>query len=80
MTPGIYTSDVTGHVFNVQFSPTIKVTCLACMESCARADFKTLHQMAEAAKIFVEKHGALDQKIANSIVDLLPEMTMKVAG
>lgn len=67
--PGVYRSDVEGHLLILKH-PT-SVTCIVCMETCARADHKLSSDFEKAAKAFVDKHGALDERIGNSILELI---------
>ena len=70
MKPGVYRSDVSGHLFVLKTEP-LSVTCVACVETCTRADYKTLVEFKKAAFVFVEKHGALDGWIADSLLGLV---------
>lgn len=67
--PGVYRSDVEGHVLVLKLNP-VSVTCIVCIESCNKADFKFFADFEKAAKDFVDKHGALDKHIADSVLDL----------
>ena len=69
--PGVYFSDIENHLFIVQTNP-IRVTCLICIETCDRKDYKTFQCFENAATAFVNKHGALGDRVANGIFDLLP--------
>jgi hypothetical protein len=69
--PGVYRSDVEGHLLVLQLNP-VAVTCVVCVETCSRAQHKTLLQFRPAALAFVSKHGALDERIASSIAELIP--------
>ena len=72
--PGVYRSDVVGHLFILQPNP-VRVTCIICGETCNRNLYKTTNDFKAAARAFVEKHGALDIKIANNIEELIPPKT-----
>jgi len=69
--PGVWRSDVEGHLFVLKMKPTV-ITCITCMETCARDAHTNFTSFAKAAVAFVEKHGALDVKIADSILQLIP--------
>ena len=68
--PGIYRSDLEGHLFALKHP--LQVTCIVCGETCVSSDHGP-RQFIVAAIAFVEKHGALDGKIADSILDLIPK-------
>jgi hypothetical protein len=68
--PGVYKSDVLGHLFVLKFEP-LSVTCVVCIESCARANHKTQAEFAKSAAEFVNKHGALDERIASNLTELV---------
>lgn len=68
--PGVYRSDVPGHLLVLKLKPT-RVTCIACMETCDCSAYKT-RELRPAVTAFVAKHGALDSKIADSILQLVP--------
>lgn len=74
--PGVYHSDVDGHLFVLKLSPT-SVTCIVCMETCCRSDFKNNPSFKTAATAFVNKHGALDERIADNIAQLIPPRPTK---
>jgi len=69
--PGVYRSDVEGHLFVLRTRP-VSVTCVICMESCRREDHKNNLLFKAAAAAFVNKHGYLDERIANNIAELIP--------
>jgi hypothetical protein len=69
--PGVYRSDVEGHLLVLKLNP-VSVTCVVCVETCSRADYKTLLDFKPAADAFVSKHGALDKRIANTVAELIP--------
>jgi hypothetical protein len=68
---GVYRSDVDGHLLVLKLNP-VSVTCVVCVETCSRADYKTLLQFKPAATAFVSKHGALDEWIASNVAELIP--------
>jgi hypothetical protein len=68
---GVYRSDVDGHLLILKLSPT-RVTCVVCLETCDRSHYKTEREFKTAAVVFVDKHGALDEKIAESIEEIIP--------
>lgn len=68
---GVWRSDVLGHLLILKIDP-VSVTCIVCIETCSRLDYKTTKNFKEAAEKFVSKHGALHQRISNSIADLVP--------
>lgn len=68
---GVYRSDVDGHLFILKLNP-ISVTCIICMETCDRSHHKNKDLFKTAATAFVSKHGALDERIANNIAELIP--------
>lgn len=74
--PGVYRSDVDGHLFVLNTEPALSVTCVVCMETCAVLDHK-LSEFGKAAENFVNKHGALDEFIASSIAELVPPRQSK---
>jgi len=69
--PGVFRSDVDGHLFVLKLNP-VRVTCVVCMETCDTSAFKGHIERKKAATAFVDKHGALDGKIADSILQLIP--------
>ena len=69
--PGVYRSDVDGHLFVLKTNP-LRVSCVVCMESCAPGDYKTPSESRKAAEAFTSKHGYLDEKIADNIAELIP--------
>jgi hypothetical protein len=68
--PGVYRSDVAGHLLVLKLNP-VRVTCIVCMETCDPSGLKN-QERKPAAAAFVEKHGALDTWIADSILQLIP--------
>lgn len=68
---GVYRSDVEGHLLVLRLHP-VAVTCVICMETCQRSDHKNNLLFKAAAAEFVSKHGALDERIANNIAELIP--------
>lgn len=74
--PGVYRSDVDGHLFVLKLDP-VAVTCVICMETCGKADFKTNLLFKAAATEFVNKHGALDERIADNLAQIIPPRTSK---
>jgi hypothetical protein len=73
--PGVYRSDVDGHLFVLKFP--ISVTCVICMETCRREDYKTNLLFKAAAIEFVNKHGALDERIADNLAQIIPPRSVK---
>jgi len=69
--PGVYRSDVEGHLLVLKLNP-VSVTCVVCVETCCRDQHKTLLQFRPAAEAFVGKHGALGERIANNVAELIP--------
>jgi hypothetical protein len=69
--PGIYRSDVDGHLFMLKIDPLL-ITCVVCIEACDRSKFKTLQEFRQAALAFVNKHGALDERLADNLAQILP--------
>lgn len=69
--PGVYRPDVAGHLFILQPNP-VRVTCIVCGETCDRDLYKNTKDFKVGATAFVEKHGALDVKIASNIEELIP--------
>ncbi len=69
--PGVYRSDTEGHFFVLKTNPTSN-TCVVCMETCDRSKFKTLQEFRKAALAFVGEHGALDERIADSLAQIVP--------
>lgn len=67
--PGVYRSDVEGHLLVLK--EPLAVACVVCAEACVRADYKLGSEFQKAAKAFVDKHGALDERIGNSILELI---------
>jgi hypothetical protein len=74
-TPGVYRSDIDGHLLVLQLNP-VRVTCVVCVETSSRSQFKTNLDFKKAALAFVDKHGALDERIADNIGDLIPPKTV----
>jgi hypothetical protein len=68
--PGVYTTDVSGHLVLLQREP-YQATCLVCVETCAEKDYQFSSQFAGAAMNFVDKHGGLKDKIAETVLDLV---------
>ena len=60
--PGLYNSDVDGHLLLLERDPT-RVTCVICKETCEAK--KT------AAQAFIAKHGYLAELIAPSLQEYL---------
>jgi hypothetical protein len=77
--PGVYRSDVEGHLLVLKMNP-VSVTCVVCVETCSRAQYKTLLEFRPAAAAFVGKHGALDERIADNILQLVPGASIKGHG
>ena len=75
-TPGVYRSDVDGHLFVLKRDP-ISVTCVICMETCSRSDYKTMVGFRPAAAAFVAAHGALDGRVADNLAQIIPPRTAK---
>jgi hypothetical protein len=69
--PGVYRSDVSGHLFVLKLNP-VRVTCVICMETCDTSAYKGQPDRKKAAAAFMEKHGALDGKIADTLLQLIP--------
>jgi len=67
---GIYLSDVAGHLLSVKINP-VRVACISCSETCDMSNFPTKLKAAPATKAFMDKHGALDRKIADSINEIV---------
>lgn len=67
---GVYQSDVKGHLLLLNLNPT-RVTCIPCAATCDRSQFKNKKAFDDAAKIFVDQHGALDRKIAMNIDEVV---------
>jgi len=68
---GVFRSDVDGHLFVLKLNP-VRVTCVVCMETCDTSAFKGHIERKKAATAFVDKHGALDGKVADSLLQLIP--------
>jgi hypothetical protein len=68
---GVYRSETEGHLYILKASP-IVVTCIVCMETCDTSLAKNYDQRKKAAEAFTEKHGYLGDKIADSILQLIP--------
>jgi len=66
---GVYLSDK-GHLLILKSDPT-SVTCAFCAVTCARSGHKSKADFAGAAANFVEKHGALDFRIANTVEEIV---------
>lgn len=69
--PGVYRSDVEGHLLILQTNP-VSVTCVICMETCASRGHKNHKAFREAVATFVSKHGALDERIASTLAEMIP--------
>jgi hypothetical protein len=69
---GVFRSDLNDlHMFVLQTQP-VRVTCVICMEDCFREDYKMFQDFKVAAQAFVAKHGALGERITDSLINLLP--------
>jgi hypothetical protein len=68
--PGVYKSDVEGHILILRWSPT-SVTCVTCAELCSQADTKSMREFKEKASAFTAKHGYLGERIADKLEDIL---------
>jgi hypothetical protein len=68
---GVYRSEAEGHLYLLKSSPT-RVTCVVCMETCDTSLAKNYDQRKKAADEFTAKHGYLGEKIADSILQLIP--------
>jgi hypothetical protein len=68
---GVYLSETAGHLYVLNASP-IRVTCIVCMETCDTSLAKNYDQRKKAADTFTTKHGYLGNKIADSILQLIP--------
>lgn len=73
---GVYRSDVEGHLFVLKLHP-LSITCAVCMENCSQSQFKNLSEYRLGAAAFTSKHGYLDERIANSIVEIIPPRQSK---
>jgi hypothetical protein len=74
--PGVYRSDVEGHLFVLKLYP-LSITCVVCMETCSQSQFKNLSEYRLGAAAFTSRHGYLDERIANSIVEIIPPRESK---
>jgi hypothetical protein len=68
---GVYRSETAGHLYVLKASPII-VTCVVCMEMCDTSLAKNYQQRKKVAEAFTGKHGYLGEKIADSILQLIP--------
>lgn len=55
-----------------------RAICLVCIETCAENNYEFHSQFAEASIKFVEKHGGLKDKVAETVLDLLMNQPEKV--
>lgn len=69
--PGVYRSDVDGHLFVLKLDP-VSVTCVTCMATCDRSAFHTRLEFRDAATAFVSAHGALDERLADNLAQIIP--------
>jgi hypothetical protein len=67
---GIYLSDVAGHLLSLKIDP-VRVACISCSETCDMSNFPNKLKAAPAVKAFMDKHGALDRKIAKNIDEIV---------
>ena len=74
--PGVWRSDVEGHLLVLALDPLV-VTCVACLEACRPSDYKFDSGFAAAAQAFVAKHGALHERLADSVMRLVPPRAAK---
>lgn len=74
--PGVYRSDVDGHFFVLKLHP-LSITCVVCMETCSESQFKNRLEYRQGAEAFTSKHGYLDERIASSIVEIIPPRQLK---
>lgn len=74
--PGVFRSDLDGHLFVLKLHP-VSLTCVVCMETCDRSNFKNNPSFKTAAATFTSKHGYLDERIANDFAEIIPPRTMK---
>lgn len=74
--PGVYRSDVEGHLFVLKLHP-LSITCVVCMETCTDSQFKNLTEYRLGAAAFTSKHGYLDERIASTIVEIIPPRKSK---
>lgn len=74
--PGVYRSDVDGHLFVLKLRP-LFITCVVCMETCSESQFKNLTEYRQGAAAFTSKHGYLDERIASSIAEIIPARKSK---
>lgn len=73
---GVYRSDVDGHLFVLKVHPVI-ITCVICMKSCDRSDYKNNLLFKTAALAFTNEHGFLDERIANNLAEIIPPRSTK---
>ena len=74
--PGVYRSDLDGHLFVLKLNPVI-ITCVICMKSCDRSTFKNFLVFKDGAIAFTNEHGFLDERIANDLAEIIPPRTPK---
>jgi hypothetical protein len=74
--PGVYRSDLDGHLFVLKVHPVI-LTCVICMKSCDRSNYKNHLLFKDAAAAFTNEHGFLDERIGSNLAEIIPPRSTK---
>lgn len=68
---GVYRSESDGHLFVMKKHP-VRMTCVICMETCDTSQHKNFRNLVDVVKAFTDKHGYLGDRIADSLLQLIP--------